>query len=71
MVEREAGREKSQRHKAIHGLSIGEHFARLEKPLVDELTGVGLWIDNASLTPASTADLILANRDRARLGVAR
>ena len=67
VIARESGREKSQRHKQKHGLSIGEHFAHLENPLVEQLSGVGLWIDNAALTPVATADLILANRDQARL----
>lgn len=67
VIGREAGREKSRRHKAKHGLTIGEHFAHLERPLVEELTGIGLWIDNAALTPAATIDAILADRQRARL----
>ncbi len=67
VIAREACREKSQRHRAKHGLTIGEHFAHLQEPLVEELTGIGLWIDNAALTPAVTIDAILANRQRARL----
>jgi adenylate kinase family enzyme len=67
VIARERGREKSQRHERKHGLTIGEHFAHLERPLVEELSGVGLWIDNAALAPVATAELILANRDRARL----
>ena len=67
VIVRESAREKSQRHKQRHGLTIGEHFAHLEGPLGEQLSGVGLWIDNAALAPAATADLILANRDRARL----
>jgi len=67
VIARESAREKSQRHKQKHGLTIGQHFAHLERPLVEQLTGVGFWIDNAALAPVATADLILANRDRARL----
>ena len=67
VIAREAGRDKSRRHKDRHGVTIGEHFAHLERPLVEELSGLGLWIDNASLTPAATADLALAGRSRARL----
>ena len=67
VIAREASREKSQRHKQKHGLTIGEHFAHLERPLVEQLTGLGLWIDNAALTPAATIDAILAHRERARL----
>jgi adenylate kinase family enzyme len=67
IIARESGREKSRRHKQKHGLTIGEHFAHLEAPLVEQLTGVGLWIDNATLPPPATADVILANRDDARL----
>jgi len=67
VITRESAREKSRRHKQKHGLTIGEHFAHLERPLVEQLTSVGFWIDNAALAPVATADLILANRDRARL----
>ena len=67
VIAREAPREKSQRHKRKHGLTIGEHFAHLEEPLVAELTGLGLWIDNAALAPAAAVDAILADRERARL----
>lgn len=67
VIAREAGREKSRRHRDRHGLTIGEHFAHLEQPLVEELTGVGLWIDNAALSPAATVDAILASRERARI----
>ena len=35
--------------------------------MLEELAGVGLWIDNAALTPPATADAIVANRERARL----
>src|SRR5919106_709504 len=64
---RDSAREKSQRHQQAHGLTIAEHFAHLEGPLVEELAGIGLWIDNGDLSPATTADVILANRRRARL----
>ena len=67
VIAREAAREKSQRHKEKHGLTIGQHFAHLEQPLVEQLTGIGLWIDNATLTPPATIDAILAQGDRARL----
>jgi hypothetical protein len=67
VLARDSTREKSQRHQEKHGRTIAEHFAHLEGPLIEELTGVGLWIDNAALSPEGTADLILANRARARL----
>jgi gluconate kinase len=67
VIARESAREKSQRHQRKHGRTIGEHFAHLEEPLVEQLSGIGLWIDNAALTPAATADLILAHHDQARL----
>ena len=67
VIAREAAREKSQRHRDKHGLTIGEHFAHLEQPLVAELTGFGLWIDNAGLSPQATVDAILAQREHARL----
>ena len=66
-VRRDAGREKSRRHQDIHGRAIGEAFAHLETPLVAELSGVGLWLESADLTPAATVDRILAGRDRARI----
>ena len=49
---------------------LAERFERpvVIRPLVEQLSGVGLWIDNAALAPAETADFIFANRDRARLG---
>jgi len=67
VIGREADREKSRRHKLRHGLTIGEHYAHLEGPLVAELAGVGLWIDNAALAPAATVDVILASRGQARI----
>jgi gluconate kinase len=67
VIAREWAREKSQRHKRKHGMTIGAHFAHLETPLVEQLTGVGFWIDNAALTPAATVEEILDNRERARL----
>lgn len=69
VIRREADREKSRRHRAVHGRTIGEHFAHLETPLVAELAGIGLWLDTADLTPAQTVDLIVAGRGRARLAV--
>ena len=67
VIARESAREKSQRHEQTHGLTIGEHFAHLEGPLVEQLSGLGLWIDNAALAPGATVDLILANRERVSL----
>jgi gluconate kinase len=66
-IARDAEREKSRRHKARHGRTIGEHYAHLEQPLTEQLGGVGLWIDNARLAPEATVDSILAGRGRARL----
>jgi chloramphenicol 3-O-phosphotransferase len=68
VIQRESGREKSRRHRDKHGRTIGEHYAHLQEPLVEELTGIGLWIDNSALPPAATTDIILANRSRALLG---
>jgi hypothetical protein len=67
VIAREAEREKSRRHRAVHGRTIGEHFAHLETPLVAELGGVGLWLDTADLSPDATMNRIVAGRDRARL----
>jgi adenylate kinase family enzyme len=67
VLARDAAREKSQRHRDRHGRTIAEHFGHLEAPMAEALTGVGLWIDNGAHSPDATADLILANRDRARL----
>jgi gluconate kinase len=68
VLAREAAREKSIRHKARHRVTIGERFAHLEARVVAELSGIGLWVDNARATAAETVDLILRDRDRARLG---
>jgi gluconate kinase len=67
VISRESARDKSQRHRAKHGLSIGEQFAYLERPLVEELSGIGFWIDDARLSPDAIVDLILDNRRRAQL----
>jgi adenylylsulfate kinase-like enzyme len=67
VLERDAAREKSQRHRDRHGRTIAEHFGHLREPLVAELAGIGFWMDNAAYSPAATADLILAHRERARL----
>jgi len=56
------------RHKAKHGVTIGERFAHLEARMLSELAGVGLWVDNARTTAPETVDLSLRDRDRARLG---
>ena len=71
VIRRDAGREKSRRHRLIHGRAIGEQFAHLEAPLVAELSDVGLWLDTTELTPAATVEHIMAGRDRARLDAAR
>lgn len=67
VIERDADRAKSNRHREEHGLSIGEHYAHLEEPLVAELSGIGLWVENARLTPEATVDAILEHREQARL----
>ena len=66
-IARDADREKSRHHQAKYGRTIGEHYAHLAQPLVEQLSGVGLWIDNARLTPEATVEAILADRERARL----
>jgi hypothetical protein len=66
-IEWDASRAKSQEHASIHGLPIGEHFAYLEEVLLDELSGIGLWIDNGGLTPEKTVGLIRAEAEAARL----
>jgi adenylate kinase len=67
VIAREADRAKSRRHREKHGLSIGEHYAYLEGPLITELSDIGLWINNAQLTPEATVDAILERREQARL----
>jgi nucleoside-triphosphatase THEP1 len=42
VIARESAPEKSQQHERKHGRTIGEHFAHLEGPLVEQLSGVGL-----------------------------
>ena len=66
-LERDAAREKSQRHRDSRGAGIAERWAYLEDELKAELGGLGFWVGNAKLTPDQTVDVILANRDRARL----
>jgi chloramphenicol 3-O-phosphotransferase len=68
VLAREAARDKSVRHKAKHGVTIGERFAHLESRMLAELAGVSLWVDNARPTAAGTVDLILREGARARLG---
>ena len=46
---------------------IARESAREKSQRHKQLSGIGLWIDNAALAPVATADLILANRARARL----
>jgi len=67
VIAREGDRAKSRRHREVHGRSIGEHFSHLEQPMVEQLADVGLWIDNAWLTPEATVDAILAGAQQARL----
>jgi predicted kinase len=66
-IEWDAMRAKSHAHASVHGRPIGEHFAYLEDVLLDELAGVGLWIDNAGLTPEETVRLVLSDAEAARL----
>jgi gluconate kinase len=67
VIEREGAREKSRRHREKHGLSIAEHYAHLEHPLLAELGGLGFWVGNVQLTPEATVDAIFEHRERARL----
>ena len=48
-------------------MTIGEHYAHLAQPLVDQLAGIGLWLDDAQLTPEESVEAILAGRQRARV----
>ena len=66
-IARDAEREKSRRHRVRHGMTIGEHYAHLAQPLVDQLAGIGLWLDDAQLTPEESVEAILAGRQRARV----
>jgi chloramphenicol 3-O-phosphotransferase len=66
-LKRDLSREKSQRHRASRGIGIAERWAHLENDMRAELGGTGFWVGNARLTPEQTVDVILANRDRARL----
>jgi len=44
---------------------VARQWVHLDVVLRHELAGVGLWIDNPSLSPDETVDRILAGRDRA------
>ena len=46
---------------------VAHHWAHLDPVMRRELAGLGLWIDNATLTPDETVDAILAGWDRALL----
>jgi gluconate kinase len=47
--------------------TVAAPFLHLEEPLGAELRGIGLWIDSRGLTAEATVDLILRQRERARL----
>jgi chloramphenicol 3-O-phosphotransferase len=64
---RDVDRDKSERHRAARGVGIAEQWAFLEDELKAELGGTGFWVGNARLSPEQTVDVILANRERARL----
>ncbi len=59
-VVRDAGREKSRRHKEKHGVSIAERFGFLEAGMRASLAGLGLRVDSGALTAAETVDRILS-----------
>ena len=65
--ERDAAREKSQRFKESRGIGLAERWAHLEDDMKSELGGTGFWLGNAKLSPEQTVDVILTNRERARL----
>ena len=39
---------------------MAQQWVHLDDVMRAELTGVGLWIDNANLTPAETVERIIA-----------
>jgi predicted kinase len=47
--------------------TVAAPWAHLGELIKVELAGVGLWLDNASLTVAETVDLILARAEAARV----
>lgn len=65
---RDRRRAKSQEYVERTGVAIAERLAHLEDVLRAELRGVGLWLDNANMTPEETVEALLADRLKARLG---
>ena len=60
------GREAAlQRDRERHDKTVAERWLHLDD--VMKLKGVGLWIDNSSVTAKETVDLILKEKSRARL----
>jgi chloramphenicol 3-O-phosphotransferase len=49
------------------GKHVASHFRHQAPVLQAELAGLGLWIDSSGQTPAESAAVILAGRDRAAL----
>ena len=47
--------------------TVAQQWAHLEPKIRRELAGVGLWVDNASLTVAEAVALVLGRKDEARL----
>jgi hypothetical protein len=64
---RDREREKSKRHLEERGIGIAERWQNLEDELKAELGGAGFWVGNAKLTPVQTVDVMIANRERARI----
>ena len=46
---------------------VAEHWAYLEDIMIQELSGIGLWVNSLDLTAEATVDHILHHRDQARL----
>jgi len=64
---RDRARIKSQEQIQRIGVSIAERWAHLEDVMRAELGGIGLWIDNSSLTAEDTLSAILAHQAEALL----
>jgi hypothetical protein len=66
-IERDLQREKSRSFKSDMGVGIAEYWSDIEDEMKADLGGTGFWVGNARLTPDETVDVILANKERARL----
>lgn len=63
---RDIVRRRDLERKAAHG-HTHEDFAAGVAPMMEELRGVGLWVDSSGQTPEETADEVLRRKGEAKL----